>query len=110
MFFYFIIIGFWGVVGFFILGFEVEGLSDKTNLLLNFLCVCLFCGLMAMTPFWYRLIWGHKGRLITRTQELERNLAAIADEKERKRVKRKWKNNGSLPPTKWQFGGHYLKY
>lgn len=102
LFFYILILVFWAAVGFFSFGFEIEGYSQPENLFVNFLLFLLLATAMALTPFWYRLIFGTQARLERRTQEIYEQVEKIADEEKRKTILRYLERDGALPPRRLQ--------
>lgn len=102
LFFYVLILVFWAAVGYFSFGFEIEGYSQPENLFVNFLLFLLLATAMALTPLWYRLIFGTHARLARRTQEIYEQVEKIEDEEKRKTILRYLEQDGALPPRKLQ--------
>lgn len=106
LFFYLLIIVFWGAVGLFSFGFELSGYSLQQNLLFNFIWFLVLAIAMAFTPFWYRLVFGSKARLQRRTEEIQQQIEAIEDPIKREAIKQHIANDGGLAPRtlqKWSL-------
>lgn len=106
LFFYILIIVFWGAVGLFSFGFELSGYSLQQNLLFNFIWFLILATAMAYTPFWYRLVFGTNARLQRRTQEVQQQIEAIEDPIKREAIKQHIANDGGLAPRtlqKWSL-------
>ena len=104
LFFYGVILCFWAGVGFFAFGFELPGRSQPENLFYNFLLFLLLATAMALTPMWYRLIFGTQARLERRSREIWEQVEAIANDGKREAIKAHLANDGALPPRylqKW---------
>ena len=102
LFFYILILVFWGAVGLFSFGFELSGYSLQRNLLFNFIWFLILATAMAYTPFWYRLVFGTNARLQRRTQEVQQQIEAIEDPIKREAIKQHIANDGGLAPRKLQ--------
>lgn len=106
LFFYLLIIVFWGAVGLFSFGFELSGYSLQQNLFFNFIWFLILAIAMAFTPFWYRLVFGSEARLQRRTKEVQQKIAAIEDPMKREAIKQHIANDGGLAPRtlqKWSL-------
>lgn len=104
LFFYGVILCFWAGVGFFAFGFELPGRSQPENLFYNFLLFLLLATAMALTPMWYRLIFGTQARLERRSREIQEQIASIADAEKRAAIEAHLAADGALPPRylqKW---------
>ncbi|TXJ02960.1 MAG: hypothetical protein E6Q26_04560 [Acinetobacter sp.] len=102
LFFYILIIVFWGAVGLFSFGFELSGYSLQQNLFFNFIWFLILAFAMAYTPFWYRLVFGSKARLQRRSEEIHQKIEKIEDPIKREAIKQHIANDGGLPPRKLQ--------
>lgn len=97
---------FWGFVGLFIFGFELSGYSLQQNLFFNFIWFLVLAVAMALTPFWYRIVFGTKARLQRRTTEIEKQIEAIDDPVKRDAIRQHLANDGGLAPRtlqKWSL-------
>lgn len=106
LFFYLLIIVFWGFVGLFSFGFELSGYSLEQNLFFNFIWFLTLAIAMAFTPVWYRLIFGRKARLLRRNEEIQQQIEAIEDPVKREAIKQHIANDGGLAPRtsqKWSL-------
>ncbi|MFC3902388.1 hypothetical protein SAMN05421749_103138 [Acinetobacter marinus] len=102
LFFYLLIIVFWGFVGLFSFGFELSGYSLQQNLFFNFIWFLVLAVAMALTPFWYRIVFGTKARLQRRTTEIEKQIEAINDPVKREAIRQHLANDGGLAPRRLQ--------
>lgn len=102
LFFYLLIIVFWGFVGLFSFGFELSGYSLQQNLFFNLICFLVLAVAMALTPFWYRIVFGTKARLQRRTTEIEKQIEAIDDPVKREAIRQHLANDGGLTPRRLQ--------
>jgi hypothetical protein len=106
LFFYILILIFWGAVGLFSFGFELSGYSLQQNLFFNFIWFLILAVAMAYTPMWYRLVFGSKARLERRTQEIQKQIEAITDSIKREAIQQHLANDGGLAPRilqKWSL-------
>ncbi|HIQ35989.1 MULTISPECIES: hypothetical protein [Acinetobacter] len=106
LFFYLLIIVFWGFIGLFSFGFELSGYSLQQNLLFNFIWFLTLTITMAFTPIWYRLIFGRKSRLQRRSEKTQQQIEAIKDPIKREAIKQHIANDGGLAPRtlqKWSL-------
>jgi hypothetical protein len=102
LFFYILILVFWGAVGLFSFGFELSGYSLQQNLFFNFIWFLILAVAMAYTPMWYRLVFGSKARLERRTQEIQQQIEAITDPIKREAIQQHLANDGGLAPRTLQ--------
>jgi hypothetical protein len=102
LFFYILILIFWGAVGLFSFGFELSGYSLQQNLFFNFIWFLILAVAMAYTPMWYRLVFGSKARLERRTQEIQQQIEAITDPIKREAIQQHLANDGGLAPRTLQ--------
>lgn len=79
LFFYILILLFWGAVGYFTLGFELAGYSQQVNLLCNFLWLLVLGAAMSCAPLWCRLLFGRilKQRQTEVEAEIQTRLARL---------------------------------
>lgn len=106
LFFYILIIVFWGFVGLFSFGFELSSYSLQQNLLFNFIWFLILAIAMAYTPLWYQLVFGSKARLQRRSEEIQQQIEAIEDPIKREAIKQHLANDGGLAPRtlqKWSL-------
>lgn len=100
LFFYILIILVWFLLGLGTLGFELSGYSLKQNLFFNFIwLIVLYIG-MALTPCWYRLIFGKHAYLYRATAKAMDKLNSY--EERRSWRKMRMTQRGQLPPSKFE--------
>lgn len=106
LFFYRLIIIFWGFIGLFSFGFELSSYSLQQNLFFNFIWFLALTIAMAFTPIWYRLFFGRKSRLQRRSEKTQQQIEAIKDPIKREAIKQHIANDGGLAPRtlqKWSL-------
>ena len=104
LFFYFVIIVFWGAIGLFSFGFELSNYILQQNLFFNFIWFLLLATAMAFTPFWYRMVFDSQTKQQRRNAEIQQLIEAIEDPIKRKAIQQYLASNGGLPPIilqKW---------
>ncbi len=93
----------WGLLGLFTFGFEIDGYTQKENLVFNFCWFLVIAVFMALSPSAYRLfknktthIEFHRERIIEATQ-------SVNDEVLKQDIIRHLETDGGLPPNRLQI-------
>ncbi|MBS9778197.1 MAG: hypothetical protein KGV50_05475 [Gammaproteobacteria bacterium] len=93
----------WGFVGLFTFGFEIDGYTQKENLVFNFFWYLILAFCMALSPSVYRRFKDSKANIESRRKIIAEAMQSIDDEQFRQEIIKHLKEDGGLPPNRLQI-------